>query len=137
MTDDLVAFLKGRLDEDEQAVRAATPGPWLLNDQTYPEAIGNSSGTDVVSGSRWNGSASVFNETADALHIAHWNPARVLAEVEVKRQLLTVHKHNLPGWCSTCDVPGDVRGNIHGCATLRLLALSYAGHPDYREEWRP
>ena len=53
------------------------------------------------------------------------NPARVLAECEAKRRIV---EH--------CDFdhlarsPGDPY-------VLRLLALPYADHPDYREEWRP
>lgn len=87
MTDDLVAFLRARLDEDER-----DPGGW--------------------------------------------SPARVLAEVDAKRRILAEHpwRHE-PDWpsgrqCRQCATE-------HPCTTLRLLALPYAGHPDYREEWRP
>ncbi len=34
------------------------------------------------------------------------------------------------GNCVTCRTQGP-------CVTLRLLALPYAGHPDYQPEWRP
>jgi hypothetical protein len=69
--------------------------------------------------------------------MARWDPARVLAEVDAKRRILTAHTAMMPGWCTTCDVPGDYRGNLSGCETLRLLAMPYADHPDYRPEWTP
>jgi hypothetical protein len=34
-----------------------------------------------------------------------------------------------PYYCETCQECGP-------CETLRLLALPFAAHPDYREEWR-
>lgn len=40
----------------------------------------------------------------------------------------------------TGNAPAATRGWYHltggWCLTLRLLALPWAGHPDYREEWR-
>jgi hypothetical protein len=49
--------------------------------------------------------------------------SRVLAECEAKRRIVAEAGSWFP------------RGN--GQAVLRLLALSYANHPDYREEWKP
>jgi hypothetical protein len=52
---------------------------------------------------------------------------RVLAECEAKRRIVAEHEGE-PS-CETCylvDAP---------CPTLRLLALPYAGHEDYREGW--
>jgi hypothetical protein len=60
-------------------------------------------------------------------HAHRWSPARVLAECEAKRRIVEV----------------DWRADDSGEATLvqqdvlRLLALPYADHPDYRPEWRP
>lgn len=71
--------------------------------------------------------------TVDAMHIARWDPARVLAEIDAKRQLLQQFELRR----------GAVLG-IDGCETggvwddlLRMLALPYAGREGYREEWRP
>ena len=74
-------------------------------------------------------------------------PARVLAECEAKRQIVE--------WCGereriyvgglTFDperprpdhfVPGPLRRPTDA-VVLRFLALPYASHPDYRDEWRP
>jgi len=73
------------------------------------------------------------------------DPDRVLAECEAKRRIVE--------WCSERDqvyigtfatdiprekdfVPGAL---VHqtDAITLRFLALPYADHPDYREEWKP
>lgn len=135
MSDDLATFLRARLDEDESIARAATPGPWSVDSETYAERIGCNDGTSVVSGSRWNGEASVFNETDDALHIARHDPARVLAEVDAKRKVIAVYT----SWAFlTRSKPDDPVAEITTLAvaqTLRALALPYVDHPGYREEW--
>jgi hypothetical protein len=64
-------------------------------------------------------------DASAAGHIARWDPARVLAEVDAKRQIL--------------DLATDVTEMSHDTADtmIRLLALPYADRPGYREEWRP
>lgn len=62
-------------------------------------------------------------------HYRRHDPVRVLAECEAKRRIVEVHAHNAR-WDDT-NVGDWAR------ATLELLALPYADHPDYREEWRP
>ena len=67
-----------------------------------------------------------------ALHVARHSPARVVAEVQVKRRLLGMHAQvDDFGRCQAC---GESVGN-GGCTTLRLLATPYADHPAYRREW--
>ncbi|MFJ9448175.1 DUF6221 family protein [Kitasatospora sp. NPDC101235] len=134
MTDNLVTFLRARLDEDEQAARAATPGPWTVDSETYAAAIHGAGHADVIAGGRWGGEASVFESTEDALHIVRHDPPRVLAEVAAKRRILDQHRglESMTGPnCSTCCIES------WPCPTLRLLALPYANHPDYRPEWAP
>src|SRR5262245_6868960 len=68
------------------------------------------------------------------------SPARVLAEVAAKRRIIDEHRPKGPEeGCPTCTeqtitawAPED-----SPCPTLRLLALPYDQHSDYREEWRP
>jgi hypothetical protein len=59
--------------------------------------------------------------TAD--HVVAWSPARVLAEVAAKRQILARFGH--------------MRNQPVFDALMRLLALPYSGHPDYQQEWKP
>lgn len=86
------------------------------------------------------------------------DPARVLAECEAKRRIVSTHAvvtedHTGAWWalgnpgsepvrtgCDNCRKAG-VDGEdylVNGpCDTLRALAAVYADHPDYDEAWRP
>jgi hypothetical protein len=64
-------------------------------------------------------------------HIARHDPARVLAEVEAKRRIVEMGASYVP------ELEHGDNGEWALDATLRLLALPYADHPDYRQEWRP
>ena len=84
-------------------------------------------------------------EPAIAGHIARHDPARVLREVEAKRQIVDEHWPEL-GNCPRCvkEPPerDDEGGRLfvataHPCATLRLLALPFSDHPDHQQEWKP
>ena len=130
--DDLIAFLCAQLDEDERIARAATQGPWLVDCETHAEAIIAGDGTSVIAGGRWGDEASAFESTEDALHIAAHDPARVLREVEAKREVVRLaerahdyHETFLNGFAAAME------------QALRLFALAYADRPGYREEWRP
>ena len=50
------------------------------------------------------------------------DPARVLAECEAKWRIVKEW-----GWSETLD----------GDGLMRIMALPYADHPDYRQEWKP
>lgn len=140
--DDLVRFLRDRLDEDERTARAATPGPWWHNpgkqwlegeaferyDLSKGEEFVGYGGPHPFTGAvASTGPADHMQSMKDAAHIARHDPARVLAEVEAKRRILTAYE-NYDREAPELDVPDSV---------IRLLALPYAGHPDYRKEWRP
>jgi hypothetical protein len=65
---------------------------------------------------------------------------RTLREIDAIRQVIDLHRSvELPtdmlDVCVTCEVTGADRE--FPCKTLRLLALPYTDHPDYRTEWRP
>jgi hypothetical protein len=79
-------------------------------------------------------------------HGMRWSPKRVVADVAAKRAIVE--------WCSERDRvyiggigwgdPADTRSYIPGdylrpgdAPILRMLALPYADHPDYQEEWKP
>lgn len=64
------------------------------------------------------------------MHVGSPSPARVLAECEAKRHIINLHAE---------AVAESMRSGstwAYG-EVLRRLALPYADHPDYREEWRP
>lgn len=139
---DLVAFLLARLAEDEQVARAATPGPWVT-EETFPGASLVQS--NLVDMAEWPAqqSANVASEsssgdlrTGDAMHIARHDPARVLAEVAAKRRIIDRQEQII---ASLAGEPLLADGNFltlrDAGAVLRLLALPYADHADYRDEW--
>lgn len=134
MSGELAAFLLARIDDDEQMAREATPGPWRAAEM-YPECfyVQADSDRNVASESSYGNI-----EPADVGHIVRWNPARILAGCKAKRGIIKLHARDHE--CSTYDHHGEVDSCtwvIDVCSTLQLLALPYADHPDYRQEWRP
>lgn len=140
MTDQLVAFLKARLDEDAETARHAhrrSVGRWHSGSHPdYAEEY-ESSGKGVVDD---NDETVVYDEGSpnqwQSEHIARHDPERVLAEVEAKRQIVSnLSKVIEEG--ETYKGPDYYEG-VDACElTLKLLALPYAAHPSYDEAWRP
>ncbi|MEV0441836.1 DUF6221 family protein [Streptomyces spectabilis] len=164
--DDLVQWLRAQLDEDERIARAASDGPWrsytgpektwlTKDDLMHPVATWHHmTGAPVIMTAMW----------ADSNHIAEWNPARVLCEIDAKRQALGATNADCPEGCQvehafsgSCALRSrgpaweedgrrwvrDERGArteappVFPAWAVRLLALPYADRPGYREEWRP
>lgn len=82
-------------------------------------------------------------------HIVRHDPARVLREINAKRQLVKLHGRatlhagggaryfDTSTVCRSCEANYQFPELSWPCPTLRLLALPYADRPGYREEWRP
>ena len=146
--DDFVKWLGVQLDEDERIARVATPGPWEWKREHGEVWQATDEGWLDYSGEYIAGPedrATLFGPGmtphADAVHIARHDPARVLREIDAKRQIIAKHPSinvsDLGSDCGTCVWPGTVMAAPSPCPTLRLLALPYADRPGYREEWRP
>jgi hypothetical protein len=66
------------------------------------------------------------------------NPQRMLTWSDARRRIVALHlvaprlatDETRPEVCLGC-------GHPEPCPTLRLMALVWADHPDYRETWRP
>jgi hypothetical protein len=140
---DLVQFLRDRYKEaaaKAESAREGGEGRWGQGDaERHPGRIEDERGEPVVYD---EGSPS----EAQAAHIVENDPARVLADIEAKRQIIELHKSAklsyLPSrerGCVTCSTAQtwDAQANEANCQTLRLLAAPYGDHPDYRDEWRP
>jgi len=113
--DELAAWLRAQLDDDEVEAREA------LRRKTTQRRMIQGRMVDVE------------NQPMPEWRRSVWPPERVLAEVEAKRRMLDLHQ-------STAGQHPDFCGHdMHElpCPTVRLLALPYAGHEGYREEWRP
>ena len=110
---DLVQWLGKQLDEEERLARACPGnGEWDADGIAF--------------------FARDLNPEAQAHIVAH-DPARVLCEIEAKRDLLRLaerahdyHETFMNGFASALE------------GTLRRFALAYADRPGYKaEEWRP
>lgn len=153
--DDLVQWLRAQLDEDEAVARKAAslcgchpPAPsWSFRDGDEP-TDGRILVVDDPHPDMKRKISRKWSTTYDGLfmaqHVVRHDPARVLREIDAKRQLLDEHQDVNDGSCGTC-VDAKWGYPTHGgsspqrcpCRTLRLLALPYADRPGYREEWRP
>ncbi|MFJ4837162.1 DUF6221 family protein [Streptomyces sp. NPDC088746] len=135
--DDLVQFLRARLDDDSAAARAASwdedgdrwdtqhQGQWSVIDHTDDGVI------EVP--------PHAANDAGVAQHMARHDPARVLREVEAHRLLLK--RYDEPE--TSPDLPDSMNKLTSGVQrqvladVFRVLALPYADHPDYQETWKP
>jgi hypothetical protein len=118
---DLDGFLLARIAEDQRMAAEAA------------QATGHES---------WAGGVTAPDGAAD--HVAHHDPARVLAECAAKRRLVLACRdarpdlHLLGARPEGLDFPLPPTDQHQLAAlTLALLALPYAAHPDYRPAWRP
>lgn len=130
--DDLIAFLRARLDEREFKAKAALPGPWIVEEHTY-ETVVTSDGGQIV--------ASV-DGLRDGWHIADNDPARVLADVAAQRRIVDMYaeaRQNAADCREDYTLAGDRPWSTkaeHLDPVVKLLALPHAGHPDYPEPSR-
>lgn len=115
--DDLVTWLRDCIDEDfeiAQVANALSASPWT------------STGNAVTCGEGFRLARAEDGEPATAEHIARWDPARALAEIEAKRLMLD--------FLDPTDAP-EGEGKYVAERAILLLALPYAGYPGWREEW--
>jgi hypothetical protein len=129
VSDDLVGFLRERLDEDEHQAL-----DWQQHKHTLTEQFMNDSRRKHVRLWRKPVTDTQLSEYA---YNDRFDPARALREVEAKRRIVNLHTRaedaegDSRTWCPVCG------WREFPCLTLRMLALPHADHPDYREEWRP
>lgn len=136
----LTEFLLACIAEDEADAQDATPGPWWNESGTvhapYPFGrdltAGNGGACHPLNAQGSNGR----DADADAEHASRHDPGRVLAECAAKRAIVALHSSEdgvRYGYCEQCW-----DGNTplpYPCLTLRILALPYAEHEQFQEEW--
>lgn len=135
---DLVEFLRARLSEDEQTAYATTPDPVATIAGKF-EADARHLRAELAAGKSDRGA---YDEgQADALHwaatvlpermppLSVYGQARVLREIEAKRRTLVR--------CEEALLSANPMLVHFAKYTLWEMAQPYAGHPSFREEWRP
>ena len=142
--DELIYFLRAtwdarcaQLDENERVARAATAGPWNADEafvQTayefdLPGHIHHGECRPIAHLAATTGKREV--EERNAAHIARWDPAWVLAEVECERDDIAAKRRIL-------ELAEDLQEREGRYAEPFVLALAqpYAGRDGWREEWR-
>lgn len=117
----LLEFLQARLTEDELTALAAIEGSPQWRSSLSFRDVKDEHGHFVVEADRHHPSVE------QAAHIARYCPARILAELEVKRLMIADYLRS--------DAAGELleRGVIENA--LRQLATVYAEHPDYNPGW--
>lgn len=152
MTDDLVAWLRAQVDEDEQVARATDAlYPWVATDDAEVFEV-----VDLHAPHRCDqheaGKPNVCSDLlvargediADQLdderaaHIARHDPARVLAEVAAKRRIIDryefVTNHGpAVDHVRALDMSTGARAAL--LDAVKMLASVYAGRPGWRAEW--
>lgn len=119
----LIEFLLARIDEDERIARSFDADPVRIyeNRRGLPIRLDRSElrlrWYELLQGRQYREAR-----------------ARVVAECESKRRIVAVCEDDLrgPGEGALAEGDGGVTWRV-----LTALALPYADHPDYREEWRP
>ena len=149
---DLAEWLEAQIAEDERRARAA------CHDRTEIDRLSRQPIRTVEDDGVWSVGEHAMDECnvdgigiriygegghtrEQAVHIATWDPARVLAECAAKRRVIDEH-HKVEEYadpitfCSACGGHPS-HGSDWPCYTLRLLALPYADRSGFRDEWRP
>ncbi|MEU5908895.1 MULTISPECIES: DUF6221 family protein [Actinomycetes] len=127
MSDDLVQFLKARLDAD-----AAWAGdPEGVKDKAVRSTATYAGIPIQMASAALSAGIRMANGPAD--------PHHVLADIEAKRKIIELCQAPLVEVTGPEDrqrsfLPGE--GEPWGLDVLKLLATPYADHPDYRKEWR-
>ena len=150
----LTEFLTARLDEDEDAARRCAevfPSPWEIADRgwmariyaaTIPDTREDADPGDLIVPCVIEIEPTRHHEgwLGDQVdHIARHDPARVLADVAAKREVLAT----LAGQLDPDAMAGDwsERGMMETAMSdwaewfLRALARPHADHPDYDPAW--
>lgn len=144
--DDLVAWIRLQLDEDERCAHVEGDGHWSTPSTGVLE-LGGVEGMDGL----------VLGPRGFAYHAALHDPARVLRDVEAKRRrmdYLAGLQHDLGSEdfvtydsCRILAKPGELGDlDVGYCSCgldaqrghlFKIEALPYSDRPGYREEWRP
>lgn len=138
MNDDLVAFIRARLDEDERIAREAGGDEWIQGEKTVDWDDETDDEITAPSGyiMRGDDDAVVYDEGTpspkQATHIARFDPARVLRGVDAKRRIVAScepdHYDSVGSGDDTTALATEV---------LWGIASEWSTHSHYLQEWTP
>jgi hypothetical protein len=136
----LSEFLMARIAEDEavaNAVKDIGSHSWSVS--VVPKPLGFDAQTTATT------------DKARTALARHFDPARILAECDATRLIMAIHCAYVPigdptyspdwlstDWCVGCrynSYEEIVTKHIDDCPILRALALPFASHADFRDEW--
>ncbi|MFJ1657191.1 DUF6221 family protein [Streptomyces anthocyanicus] len=132
--DDLAAWLRAQLDEDERTARASV---WDGLGNKLAWELAASATIDVGGDEFYAGDRTIAN------HVVAWDPARVLREIDAKRQTLAdlaTAEERMDRASRDQDTAGYNASRAEATVLKRIArrdAAVYADRPGYREEWRP
>lgn len=149
--DGLIAFIRSaqdarllQLDEDERVARATRFQTWraersersVYADESSVVRPEDEDARDYEYIVPPDSEGSEGIEPAVAVHIARWDPARVLEEVDRERKRIEAERRILDECAS---IPGDganftLAEQDRAAEIIRQLAQPYAGYPGWREE---
>jgi hypothetical protein len=138
VSDDLVQFLRARLDEDGRIANAAPRGPWRM--EGSGSIVDAEGGRVILSvGGALDGRTSRWPEGPVADAVTTWHPERALREIEAKQQVL--HDLEQAEFTLSTAGPGTPPHDLMTGAvnTLRRVARRdvavYRDHPDFDPAW--
>lgn len=138
MTDNLIAWLREQVDEDERRARSGA----IKGHTSWRVEYGRLGDYEVVDGAGRVVVPELVNMLGTSAHIANFDPARVLAEVESKRRILD-HWESLRAEVARYRSADEenppsilLAGEQVLETTARAMALPYQDRPGFREEWR-
>lgn len=160
MLEDIAAFLRARFDERQLVLLNVSPARVAWATFLSPDGSMRYTSAASANGEVWVCDGHIVEP--DSVQLV-FDRDQELADIAAKRQIVWEHgdngmfKHDdngdlvraspLGDRCTSCLLTDDPLAAEAGsefaemapypCRTLRLLALPYAGHPEYREEWRP
>ena len=142
--DEVLVFLRARLDEEAAVATDATPGPWWHHpgkqwlgpeafekyDLRHGEEFVGYGGPHPFTGAVCStGPASNMQGMKDASHIARHDPARVLREVEAKRRTLVR--------CEEAMLSANPMLVHFAKQTAWEMAQPFRDHPGFKPGWAP
>ena len=125
--DDLVRWLGEQLNEDERIARRAGDSFRQIGETGVIVATEGDRAEECAS-ANWGGVAE---------HIVTHDPARVLREIDAKRQLVKRYERAMENRRAHPDDLASAGALLALHGVVKLLALPYADRPGYLKEWAP